>query len=151
MGAHFCPTPNFLSSVLAPAVERRSPQPDSISAGVLDHLNNVGPLLKTVSQGLCDDGRTESKGAMSEISLIARGATTTAVTVGTLGIATLGLVVESTLLALATGVIGVAVLPPFVRRIARGVSGFAGKLLKGAGKTPRCRYIVRDPKERSPP
>lgn len=134
LGSNFCLTPNYFSSVLAPAVEKRLPAPGSYSAQALDHLTNIGPFLQTVSQDLCEDGRMNDQSARSGLSFMARSSASAIVAGGTIGLASLGLVIGSPFLALAAGAVGLFVLPSLAERAVFGIADFAGELLKGVSR-----------------
>lgn len=133
-GNQFCLMPNFFDSVLRPAVERRLPPTDSFSGRALDHISAIRPFFETVSKDLCDDGRMGAESADSTVSFISRSATSAAIVGGTLGLATLGIVVGSPLAAVGAGLLGLAILPPLAERAAFGIANFAGELLKGVPK-----------------
>jgi len=126
-----CSNPNYFSSVLAPAVERRLPERGSLSAGVVDYLTHAGPFFQTVSQDLCDDGRMGLSSFQSATKFITRSGTTAAVAVGTAGLAVTGAVVGSWTAAVGLGVAGLAILPYVAERVVFGVADAAGELLNG--------------------
>jgi hypothetical protein len=132
--SNFCLNPNFFDSVLRPAVERRLPAVDSFSGKALDHISGIRPFFETVSKDLCDDGRMASESAESAVSFISRSATSAAIVGGTIGLATLGIVVGSPLAAVGAGLLGLAVLPPLAERAAFGILNFAGELLQRVPK-----------------
>lgn len=132
--SQFCARPNFFSSVLAPAVEKRLPPRDSYPGMAVDYLTNARPFVQTVSQDLCDDGRIGIDSAKSATSFMTRSATTAAVTVGTAGLAITGAVIGSPMMALGLGLAGLTVLPYLAEKVVFGVAHFAGELLDGVRK-----------------
>lgn len=130
----FCANPNYFSSILTPAVERRLPSQGSYSGMAMDYLTNARPFFQTVSQDLCDDGRIGLESAKSATSFITRCATTAAVTVGTAGLAITGAVIGSPAVALGLGVAGLAVLPYLAEKAVFGLATFVSELLDGVKK-----------------
>lgn len=125
-----CNYPNFFSSTFAPAIEKRLPQERTLPARALDHLTNVGPFLRTVSDELCTEGRMGEGSGRNTLSFIARSATTAAVTTGTIGLTALGLTFGSPLLALGAGAVGLAILPPLAERAITNFADFAQGFLQ---------------------
>ena len=134
MQSQVCLNPNYFSSVLTPAVERRLPSQDSYTGMTVDYLTNARPFFQTVSQDLCDNGRMGIESAKSATSFITRSATTAAIAVGTAGLAITGAVIGSPVIALGLGVAGLAVLPYLAEKAVFGVANFASELLNGVNK-----------------
>jgi len=134
--SQFCANPNYFTSVLTPAVERRLPAQDSYSGMAVDYLTHARPFFQTVSQDLCDDGRMSFESAKSATSFITRSATTAAVAVGTVGLAVTGAVFGSPFVALGLGAAALGVLPWAAEKAVFAVGSFAGELLEGVKKDP---------------
>lgn len=126
-----CVYPNYFSNVFAPAVRDRLPEAGSWSGQALDHLTNVGPFVDTVSRELCDNGRMGRESANNAVGFITRSSTSAVVAGATLGLAAVGLVVGSPLVAIGAGLAGLAFLPPLVEKGVKGIASFAGDLLRG--------------------
>ena len=128
----YCAYPNFFSSVVTPAVEKRLPEPGSIAGIALNHTTKVGPFFQNVSKDLCDDGKMGAESAGSALGFITRSATTTALVGGTVMLAGIGAAVAgSPLVAIGLGIAGLIALPPAAEWAARGVAGFFGEILAG--------------------
>jgi len=128
---HLCQNPNYFDSTVRPAVERRLPNRDSLAGIAFDHISGARPFFETLSRDLCDDGRIGAESAGSAVSFISRSATSASVIAGTIGLASLGVVVGSPLAAIGLGAASLIILPPLAEKCALGIARFAGEPLDG--------------------